>query len=309
MDLASALQTLYGVNPSDFVAERDRLAKELKAAGHAGEAAELRKLRKPPATVWALNQVARWRGALIDTLLGEGARMVQMHAALARGKAGEDFKDVSARYRQAIAAVVAAAREVLESTGGGAVDAGTVRRVERTLEAAVFASEAQQQALEQGTLAEELERADAFDTVRFEVAAGVAPRAPAPAPVAKAPARVVAEEADGQAERVRQSERRRQAREAKAAAQAAEREATRAAAVLERAEKEARKAVERRDTAVREMTQAEAAFAASQERASAAHADAATSEAHLAEARKSAAEAAEAAERAARAAAAYEDGE
>jgi hypothetical protein len=50
---------LYGLPLEDFVAQRDALAKRLRADGRRGEADEVKALRKPPAVVWAVNQLMR----------------------------------------------------------------------------------------------------------------------------------------------------------------------------------------------------------------------------------------------------------
>jgi hypothetical protein len=50
---------LYGLPLEDFVAERDALAKQLRADGRRAEADEVKALRKPPAVVWAVNQLMR----------------------------------------------------------------------------------------------------------------------------------------------------------------------------------------------------------------------------------------------------------
>src|SRR5437763_1631733 len=50
---------LYEVAPSAFVEARNRLAADLKKAGRAAEAAAVKALAKPNASVWATNQLAR----------------------------------------------------------------------------------------------------------------------------------------------------------------------------------------------------------------------------------------------------------
>ena len=50
---------LYGLPLEDFVERRDALAKQLRADGRRDEADEVKALRKPPAVVWAVNQLMR----------------------------------------------------------------------------------------------------------------------------------------------------------------------------------------------------------------------------------------------------------
>lgn len=58
-DLEAAIDRLSAEPLEAFVAERTRLARELRAGGDRAAAAELAKLSKPSAAVWALNHVAR----------------------------------------------------------------------------------------------------------------------------------------------------------------------------------------------------------------------------------------------------------
>jgi hypothetical protein len=61
--------TLYGLPLEEFVGERDALAKRLRSEGRRAEADEVKALRKPPAVVWAVNQLMRTQrkaaGALV----------------------------------------------------------------------------------------------------------------------------------------------------------------------------------------------------------------------------------------------------
>ncbi|HYZ97260.1 MAG TPA: hypothetical protein VE575_00835, partial [Acidimicrobiales bacterium] len=57
-DLDAAIAALYGGPPGEFVAERDGLARTLRAAGRRDEAAAVRKLAKPKRLAWALDAAA-----------------------------------------------------------------------------------------------------------------------------------------------------------------------------------------------------------------------------------------------------------
>src|SRR5689334_19726956 len=59
---------LADVCPEDFVAARDALAKELKAAGQVADAAEVKKLRKPTVQAWIADQVRRHHDDAVDAL-------------------------------------------------------------------------------------------------------------------------------------------------------------------------------------------------------------------------------------------------
>src|SRR4051812_50101125 len=56
--LPEAAISLFRVPPDRFVAERDALVKELRSVDRDDDAAAVKALRKPTATVWALNQLA-----------------------------------------------------------------------------------------------------------------------------------------------------------------------------------------------------------------------------------------------------------
>ena len=53
------MDELFDLPPTEFIAARDALAKQLKADGDAGAAAEVKALRRPSVAAWAVNQVAR----------------------------------------------------------------------------------------------------------------------------------------------------------------------------------------------------------------------------------------------------------
>ena len=64
-----ALTTLYQAPHDGFVAERKRLAAELKAAGHKEAASKLAKLERPPISAWAVNQLYWRERKAFDALL------------------------------------------------------------------------------------------------------------------------------------------------------------------------------------------------------------------------------------------------
>jgi len=103
---------LYGLEPAEFVAARDRLARSLRADGNRDEAGRVAKLRRPPASTWALNLLARREPDRIDDVLGAATAL---RDALAAG--GDDRRAAQADYRDAIDAAVAAASTLADVTG------------------------------------------------------------------------------------------------------------------------------------------------------------------------------------------------
>lgn len=126
---------LYRVDPDDFVAARNRVAKELKAEGRKDEAAEVAGLRRPPPSAWALNQVALDHPELVDAVLEAGAALRgAMGDALGGDASG--VREAQAAERRAVDATVAAAAKVLSSAGRAATDALKLR-IAASLRAAV----------------------------------------------------------------------------------------------------------------------------------------------------------------------------
>lgn len=119
--LERAIQELARAAPTDFVAERKRLAATLRKRDE-GAAARLELRRKPTASVWAVNQLYWHERAGFDRLLAASA-------SLRKG-------DLSARraHRDALSALHQAAARLLKDAGLGAADA-TLRRVDTSLAA------------------------------------------------------------------------------------------------------------------------------------------------------------------------------
>ena len=127
---------LYGLNPDQFVAARNQLAKSLRSAGQRQDAAEVARLRKPPAPAWALNQVARQSPDLIGAVLSAGAHLrAAMDAALTGDPSG--VRAARTAEREAVNAAVAEALRHLEQIGHSANEAAR-RRIEATLRAAAI---------------------------------------------------------------------------------------------------------------------------------------------------------------------------
>jgi hypothetical protein len=117
-----AVAELYRSPHDAFVAERQRLARELKAAGDKPGAARLLKLGRPTLSAWAVNQL--WWQARES--------FEQLLAAAARLRAGDQAGATD--RRDAVAALKARAAALLVE-GGHAVNEATLRRVTTTLSA------------------------------------------------------------------------------------------------------------------------------------------------------------------------------
>ena len=70
-DLDHRVDGLFALDPSEFIAARDREVKELRAADRADDAAFVKALRKPTVAAWAMNQVVRAQSDAIDEFLAQ----------------------------------------------------------------------------------------------------------------------------------------------------------------------------------------------------------------------------------------------
>jgi hypothetical protein len=115
-ELEDAVDRLHAVPLEDFVAERKRLAKELRGAGERAAAAELAKLPKPSAPAWALNNLARTEPDAVEAWLdaAEALRDASVHAD--RSSAGA-LRAAMAAHREATRTLLAALRDRTRPNG------------------------------------------------------------------------------------------------------------------------------------------------------------------------------------------------
>jgi hypothetical protein len=229
---------LYQVEPGKFTAARNALAKQLRAEGRRDEAARVGKLRRPPVTAWALNQVARRQPDLIGAVMAAGGRL---RAAMEKAMAGDPsgLRDAQAAQRRAVDAAVAAAVRCLETAGHPGTEAAK-HRMGATMGAAVV-DEAVAEQLRDGVL-EGDRSAPGFGLDAISVAG---PLPIATKPVSQGQPRARREETDAV-----ERERRRQARSLHATLEAeANRLAHRAERLQARAEEAERQAAEARAAA------------------------------------------------------------
>jgi len=124
----AALQRLYQAPVANFLAERTRLADELRAQGDKAGAAELAKRAKPVMSVWVVNQLYWQARPAFDAMLDAGARLRQgdrgaakeYHAALAdlRRRAGVLLKDAGHAASEATLRRAATTLAAIGASGG-----------------------------------------------------------------------------------------------------------------------------------------------------------------------------------------------
>ena len=178
LDLDAAIDELYGVDPDDFTARRNELAKQLRAEGRRAASEQIKELRKPSLAAWAVNQLARTNRREIDLLLDTGHRAREAQRGLLAGEERSGLDQALQTERKALQTLHASAREILRGRGSDPPPA-LLQKVSQTLRAAAVTDEGRE-ALARGRLTKELEPAG------FEAFAGVLPaqatkkRSPAP---------------------------------------------------------------------------------------------------------------------------------
>ena len=219
-----SVEALYQAPPSAFVAERQRLASQLKSEGDKPSAAALAKLARPSISAWVVNQLWWHARAKFEALFETASQ-------LRRGNL-----EARSAHRQAIAQLSARARQLL-SDGGHAVSENTVRRVEMTLSSlAASGSFAPEPA---GALSKDRDPAgfEAFSTASFPDGAAAPARAAVEAHPPKAARKSAHQTSDAQ--ELADGKRREQAAaETARAAEEAERQRTAALAAQRRAERQ-----------------------------------------------------------------------
>jgi hypothetical protein len=114
---AETLRDLYTRPPEEFVAARNALAKELRAAKDRDGATLVTKLRRPTVPEWALNVVAAEQPELIDSVLDAAARVRDAQAAAVEGREGGDVRAALRAVREHGQALLAAAEKAITRSG------------------------------------------------------------------------------------------------------------------------------------------------------------------------------------------------
>ena len=176
MTLDEALDHLYGVEPDAFVAERKRLARELKDAGDREAADAVAKARKPTVSAWALNQLARAHRRDVDLLLDAGHRLRQAQEGVVGGADREAYERAQKTEREALRRLTEQASDLL-----GGASAQALSQISSTLRTAAVSEEGRE-LLARGRFTAPLE-AEGFD-----VFGALPPAAPRPRSAKAAPA-------------------------------------------------------------------------------------------------------------------------
>jgi hypothetical protein len=114
-DLEAAIGAIYGGPLDAFVAGRDGLARELRAAGRRDDAAAVRKLAKPRRLAWALDAAVVAEPARFEAVDAAAAALADAHS-------GSDVREATNALRAAARSLADAASERAAASGGAALD-------------------------------------------------------------------------------------------------------------------------------------------------------------------------------------------
>lgn len=231
-----AIDELYGASPDDFVAERKRLARQLKDGGDAEAAAEVAKLKKPTVAAWALNQLARQNRRDVDLLLDAGHRLRQTQEGVVGGGDRAAFEQAQKTERDALGRLIRQASQLL-----GGASAQVLAQIGNTLRAAAVSEEGRE-LLARGRFTTPLE------SEGFDVFGGSLPDSPPSRPKRQAEKRQADDELKKAKERLRELE---------ANVREAERDAARLKGELKKAERTAESARVALAHAQRELKEAQ----------------------------------------------------
>ncbi|WP_166844762.1 hypothetical protein [Isoptericola sp. BMS4] len=172
--LAEVAADLYARLPGEMIAARDARARELRAAGDEGLAAQVTRLRKPSTAAWAVNHLAHTDPGQLDEVVHLGGVLRESQAGLDGGRLRE-----LARERRRLTAAVAARARDLAAEAGVPVSESVAAQVEATLTAAMIDDDAGR-AVRSGLLVGPLEAtglggADVASAVAVPDALGLAP--------------------------------------------------------------------------------------------------------------------------------------
>jgi hypothetical protein len=179
MDIDRAVDELFSVEPSEFIAARDALVKELRDAGDKEGAAEVKALRRPTVAAWAINQLARLDPEGIEEVVEAGEAL--RTASLGRTGA-KDLREAVARRRDVVKRLTEATKRILPSSSATETNLSAIAQ---TLEAASVDEQAAEE-LRRGRFSKELALPAAFPGFGAEEAAAAPPPERAkPAPTGK----------------------------------------------------------------------------------------------------------------------------
>lgn len=130
--IAEVADELYSLSPAEFTAARDEQARRVRAAGQRDLSGEIKKLARPTASAWLVNQLARQAPDELARLFDVGLALQEAQRTLA----GDRLRELSSKRRQVVADLLPLAAG-LAADAGQPASAGVLGEVRATLEAAL----------------------------------------------------------------------------------------------------------------------------------------------------------------------------
>jgi hypothetical protein len=135
--VADVADELYALTPAEFTAARDERARQVRAAGGRDEAAAIKKLARPTASAWLVNQLARAAPDRMTRLYELAEELQEAQRTLA----GDRLRELSVQRRQVINDLLPAASD-LAGQADQPASAAVLGEVRATLEAALADADA-----------------------------------------------------------------------------------------------------------------------------------------------------------------------
>src|SRR5258707_9601508 len=131
MSLDEVVAELLAGPLDEFTSRRNAKAKEMKAAGQRDVAAEVDTVKKPPVSVWAVNQLARRNKPVLERVRRAGEAVVQAQSGAVAGRknAALELRSASDALQRELEVAVREGGDVLRADGQAA-DAATIPRVQ-----------------------------------------------------------------------------------------------------------------------------------------------------------------------------------
>ncbi len=163
IDVEQEIDRLFELPPEQFVAERDALAKRLRAESDPASAKAVTQLRRPTVAAWALDQLARRRPDDVRELVDLGDELQRAQRRALSGVGADQLRELGSRRRRLVERLAQEAGEVLREAGRGP-SAPVHQAITASLEAATVSPD-DAAALLRGRLVRDLPPPSGFGTV------------------------------------------------------------------------------------------------------------------------------------------------
>ena len=147
------VDALHAALPSEFVARRNALARELAASGHP-RAAGVGRLPRPTLPVWAINLAAREEARVVEALVRSGEALVTAHRRVLGGASGGELLSANRALGASLERAVASAAR-LARDAGHALSTSMLGRIRATLRSMAVGDAAARDVLRSGRVPSE----------------------------------------------------------------------------------------------------------------------------------------------------------